>query len=295
MRRPLSRRETLTRCSEDLEPHAPGYQCLVSSIIYAEDQLWSVASSASIVKLMRIRLVDSVTKSDSSVSKLSGSWGEIEVEKAADEIRKGTRRYRAIVENEFDLGIDDDGKLVLSDPITSVAELPWPDQIRDADERKATNAAVIAASLLRAAVVVTCALFASMGHRLPVPLRWSLGVMAIFVLFHLLVDLLWFLLHKDSTNEAQLTRGSGLGENLLIPTSAAVIALVTGIGKSITLTGRVGVVSVAASILLGIASVSLQGARINQKCDRVMRVLLINIVFFAFTFGLLCLALSLAL
>ena len=134
-----------------------------------------------------------------------------------------------------------------------------------------------------------------MDDYLPVSLRWALGVMAIFALFHLALDLMWFLLHKYSTNGPQVTRGTGLGENLLIPTSAAVIALVTGVGKNITLTGRVGVVAVAASILIGVASVSLQGARINRKGDRVIRVVLINIVFFAFTFGLLCLALSLAL
>jgi hypothetical protein len=247
-------------------------------------------------ELMRIRLVDSVMKSGGSVSKLAGSWGEIEVEKAADEIRKGTHRYRAVVENDFDLAIGDDGSsLVLNEPITSVAQLPSQDQIRDPAERGSTNAAALTASLLRAAVVLTCALFASMGHYLPVPLRWSLGVMAIFALFHLLLDLLWFSMHYPSTNGPQVASGTGLGERVLIPTSAAVIALVTGIGKDITLTERVGVVAIAASILIGVISVSLQGTRINRKGDRVIRVILINTVFFAFTFGLLCLALSLAL
>jgi hypothetical protein len=246
--------------------------------------------------IMRVRLVESVKKSPGSVvTELSGSWGEVDVRTATEEIRSNTRRYRAIVERKFDLEIDDDGELVLSDPITSVAQLPSADPIRDPAEGTATNRAVLAATLLRLAVVVASALVASMGHALPISLRWSLGVMAIFALLHLLLDLIWFSLHRDSTDEAPLPRGEGLGENVLIPTSAAVIALVTGIGKNITLTGRVGVVAVAASILLGIASVSLQGARINHWSDRVMRVLLINIVFFAFAFGLLCLALSLAL
>ncbi len=127
------------------------------------------------------------------------------------------------------------------------------------------------------------------------PLRWSLGVLAMFALFHLLVDLMWFKMHNDSASGRQPSTDTGLGARVLVPTAAAVIALVTGIGKDITLTERVGVVAVAASILIGVVSVSLQGTRIDRKDDRVMRVLLINIVFFAFTFGLLCLALSLAL
>jgi len=246
---------------------------------------------------MKVRLVESVEVSDSSiVTKLYGPWGDVELAKAIKEIDEGTRRYRAVIEKEFDLELDKTKtSLILNAPITTAAEMPPRDQPQDTGEKAATTAAVIAASVLRFAVLVTCALFASMGRHLPVPLRWSLGVMAMFVLFHLVVDLLWFSLHRDSTNEPQAASGIGLGESLLVPTSAAVIALVTGLGKDIALTGRVGVVAVAASILIGVASVSLRGARMNRRVDVVMRVLLRNIVFFAFTFGLLCLALSLAL
>jgi hypothetical protein len=148
---------------------------------------------------MKVRLVDSVEVSGSSdVIKLYGPWGDVQLAKAIKEIDEGTRRYRAVIEKEFDLELDEKKEsLILNAPITTAAQMPSRDQIRDAGERAATRAAVVAASVLRLAVVVTCALFASMGRHLPVPLRWSLGVMAMFVLFHLLLDLLWFWLHRD--------------------------------------------------------------------------------------------------
>jgi hypothetical protein len=241
---------------------------------------------------MRVRIVDAVTTGASGeVEKLCGSWGEIDVAEAIKEIEGNRRQYRVVFEDEIQLKVENDA-LVFSDSISSLGQLT--PAAGASTTSSAANYALGAAIIFRLSLAVVCALFASMDNRLPVSLRWALGGMAMFAVFHLALSLFWFILHHGVDAQPQAATSREFTVSLLIPTAAAVIALVTGIGKHISLTQRVGVVAVAASILLGIVSASLQGSRRTSRTDRITQVLLINIIFFAFAFGLLCLAMSLA-
>jgi hypothetical protein len=250
------------------------------------------------------RKVTAVRKNDSGViAKLCGPWGEVKVTRAVKQIQKRKHRYYAEYVDRAVLEVVTSAPSHLQSVVDqshgkTLEDLPNIAAVYDEDaERRALKAAVIASFVLRVIVVAGALAVGYRGKDLDSSLRWSLVAIACFVGFSLLLDLLWYFVHSGDASpptHAPTQTGANSAAALMIPTAAAVIAFVTGIGTNITTTTKVGVVALAAAILLGILLAGLQGANPAKRIDRVVLVVMVNLLLFAFAFGLVCLALSLA-
>lgn len=237
-----------------------------------------------------------------AITKLGGPWGEARVSQVIRQVMKGKRGYFAVFVDRRQLhlveGADSKSMRLESEGGRPLEELPTANAYLIAEQR-ALHAALVSAWLLRFVVGTAAAVTGIVDSNLDIALRWSLAAMAMFTFFHIFIDMVWYFVHRErppgSRPLAAPQSGSGSAASLITPTAAAVIAFVTAIGKNITTTTKVGVGSLATAILLGIALAGLQGADPLSRVARVILVVMVNALFFAFAFGLVCLGVSLIL